>query len=138
MKEKYKIAHMKAAHVYAELSYCKRKQVGCVIVKGDRIISIGYNGTPEGWDNTCEDKDGTTLPEVLHAELNAIGKLAEDDGGGRNASLFVTISPCLPCAVLIKRAGIKEVYYYEEYRTSEGIEFLRKCGILVEQVIYEK
>lgn len=136
MKEKYKIAHMKAAYVYAELSHCKRKQVGCVIVKGTRLISIGYNGTPEGWDNCCEDEMGNTKPEVLHAELNAIGKLAEENGGGKDAALFVTMSPCLPCAVLIKRAGIKEVYYHEEYRGTEGIDFLQECGIHVEKINY--
>ena len=128
MKYKYKKAHMAAAEVYAELSYAKRKKVGCVIVRDDRIISIGYNGTPSGWDNECEHttlwKDGkqlsspilVTKPEVLHAETNAIAKLASSTESGEGAILFLSsFSPCMDCAKLIYQSGIKEVYYKENY-----------------------
>ena len=126
MEKKYKKAHMAAAEVYAELSYAKRKKVGCVIVKDDRIISIGYNGTPSGWNNECEYttlwKDGkqlsspilVTKPEVLHAETNAIAKLASSTESGEGAILFLSsFSPCMDCAKLIYQSGIKEVYYKE-------------------------
>lgn len=132
MKPKEAIAHMKSAYAYAELSHCKRRQVGCVIVKDHTPIAIGYNGTPEGWDNCCEGSDGLTLPHVIHAEANAVGKLAANVGGGRGASVFVTIVPCLSCAIQLASAKIKELYYAEEYRNlTEGVEHLRKNGITV-------
>ena len=123
----------------AELSHARRLHVGAVIVKDDTVISYGYNGMPAGWDNNCEDvlADGTTKtkPEVLHAERNALDKLAKRGGvGGDNASMFVTHAPCLECAKSIYGAGIKEVYYREQYRSLDGIEFLEKCGVKVERL----
>ena len=131
MKPRYCLAHMKTAYVYAELSYCKKHQVGCVIVKENRIISIGFNGTPPGWENNCEDENGKTRPEVYHAEANAIAKLAKSVESGKDASLFVTTMPCFDCAKLISQTGIKEVFYSEPYKNTEGIEFLKKCNIAI-------
>lgn len=144
MKEKYIKAHMAVAHQYAKLSSAVRLQVGCIIVKDNRIISIGYNGMPTGWDNCCENHIGTdstgepilkSKPEVLHAETNAIAKLASCGESGKDASLFVTHQPCIDCAKIIYQSGIKEVYYAHEYRESAGIEFLDKCGIQVKKVV---
>ena len=142
MKNKYVKAHMAVAHQYAMLSSAIRLQVGCIIVKDNRIISIGYNGMPTGWDNCCEDiigdNNGTPVlkskPEVLHAETNAIAKLASTYESGKDASLFVTHQPCLDCAKIIYQSGIKEVYYAHEYRASTGVDFLRQCGIETIQV----
>lgn len=138
MKTKYKQAHMKAAHLYAELSTAKRLKVGALVVKDDRIISIGYNGMPAGWDNDCEHEleDGTikTKPEVLHAETNSIAKLARSTESGLDADLFVTHSPCLDCAKLIYQAGIKRVYYATNYRDDAGINFLQASGVEVERL----
>ncbi len=153
---------MKAAEVYAELSTAKRLQVGCVIVKDNTIIGIGYNGMPSGWDNNCEDVEyilkeecrqsdrfmmhnGYTesahgwsrlhsKKEVLHAETNAIAKVSRSTNSSESASLFVTHAPCLECAKIIHQAAIKEVYYRHNYRTKDGIEFLKKCNIGVQQV----
>jgi dCMP deaminase len=144
MKEKFKRAYMDVAARFAELSYARRLHVGAVIVKNDSIISFGYNGTPAGWDNNCEDvvmhSDETvslkTKPEVLHAERNALDKLANHGGLGSNgAAMFVTHSPCLECAKSIYGAGIKELYYKHSYHSQDGIAFLQKCGILVEKII---
>jgi dCMP deaminase len=124
----------------AELSHARRLQVGAVIVKDDTVISYGYNGMPAGWDNNCEDEvyqqDGTaglkTKPEVLHAERNALDKLAKRGGaGGEGASMFTTHAPCLECAKSIYGAGIKNVYFREQYRSDDGVEFLKKCGVNV-------
>jgi dCMP deaminase len=138
MKEKFKQTYMKTAQTFAELSHAQRLKVGCIIVKDDRIISIGYNGMPAGWSNICEDtsEDGSlkTKPEVLHAESNAIAKLAKSNESGHGASLFVTHSPCLECAKLIYQSGITEVYYQDEYRETTGIEFLRKSKILIQKL----
>ena len=125
---------MEVAHVYAKLSYCKRKQVGCVIVKDDRLISIGFNGTPPGWENVCEDDNNTTKREVFHAEANAVAKLAKSHESGAGATLFVTCAPCIDCAKLIVQSGIAEVFYDEEYRGTDGVDFLRKCGVIVTQL----
>lgn len=156
MKPKFIDYYMNVAKLTAELSYAVRLKVGCIIVKDDRIISIGYNGTPAGWDNTCEDRvyanewsvdaeiwqyedeEGNpynlkTKPEVLHAERNAIDKLARSPESGLGATLFVTHSPCLECAKSIKGAGITDVIYLNEYRSSDGLNFLRKSGINVHQ-----
>ena len=141
MKEKFKQAYMQTAQTFAELSHARRLQVGCIIVKDDRIISIGYNGMPAGWDNNCEDEflheDGSvtnkTKSEVLHAETNAIAKLARSSEIGEGASLFVTHSPCLECAKLIYQAGIKEVYYENHYRDTTGVNFLLKSGVVIER-----
>jgi dCMP deaminase len=133
MKYKYTQAHMRAAHLYAELSTARRLKVGALIVKDDRIISIGYNGMPSGWDNNCEHEqaDGTikTKPEVLHAETNAIAKLARSTESGLDADLFVTHSPCLDCAKLIYQSGIRRVYYANAYRDDSGISFLKASNV---------
>ena len=142
MIKKIDHAHMKAAEGYSELSYAKRLKVGAIITKDDRVISIGYNGTPAGWDNDCEDKvwtqDGDytlkTKPEVIHAEANAIGKLARSSESGINATMYLTHSPCFDCAKLIHVAGINKVFYRTQYRNTEGIEFLNKCNIEVEKI----
>jgi dCMP deaminase len=138
MKPKYQTAHMRAAHIYSELSHARRLKVGALIVKDDRIISIGYNGMPRGWDNNCEylQEDGTlkTKPEVLHAETNALAKLARSTESGLDADLFVTHSPCLDCAKLIFQSGIRRVYYANDYRDDSGISFLKASGITVEKI----
>jgi dCMP deaminase len=138
MKPKYQTAHMRAAHLYAELSTARRLKVGALVVKDDRIISIGYNGMPKGWDNNCEyeQEDGAlkTKPEVLHAETNAIAKLARSTESGLDADLFVTHSPCLDCAKLIYQSGIRRVYYANDYRDDSGINFLKYSGIAVEKI----
>ncbi len=136
---------MKTAKLFAEHSYAKRKKVGAVVVKDDRIISIGYNGMPTGWNNICEywsetaqlESEWKTKPEVLHAESNAIAKLARSSESGNGASLFVTCSPCLDCAKLIYQSGIQEVFYNQEYRSNDGIEFLTKCNIPVRKLEIE-
>lgn len=133
MKAKYKIAHMLAARVYAGLSYAQRRKVGCVIVKDDTIIGIGYNGTPPGWDNRCEE-NGVTKPEVMHAEQNALDKVTRGTISSASSSLFVTTAPCMECAKRILGAGIREVYYSEIYRSDDGILFLMKAGVHVEHV----
>ena len=143
IKEKYLGAYMKTARVFAELSTSKRKQVGAVVVKDNRIISIGYNGMPSGWDNECEvmsytDFTGTVVTKtkavVLHAESNAIAILAKSTESGDGASMFITCSPCIECAKMIFQSGIKEVFYSEDYRDDRGIIFLNKCGITVKQI----
>jgi dCMP deaminase len=138
MKTKYKLAHMQAAHLYAGLSTARRLKVGALVIKDDRIISIGYNGMPTGWDNNCELEleDGSikTKPEVLHAETNALAKLARSTESGLDADLFVTHSPCLDCAKLIYQSGIRRVYYASAYRDDSGITFLKNSGVEVEQL----
>lgn len=169
MKEKFKHAYMDTAKRFAELSPAKRMHVGAIVVKDDRIISIGYNGMPVGWDNECEDKEYmnaakagfmsqeaieerfpyleynkdvdayrryrlVTKDEVLHAESNAIAKLAKSNESGLGAALFVTHSPCIHCAKLILQSGIGSVYYGEAYRDNAGLEFLSKSGITVEKL----
>ena len=122
----------------AELSHARRLQVGAVVVKDDTVISYGYNGTPAGWDNNCEDtlEDGTlkTKPEVLHAESNAVAKLAKSINSGSGADIFITHAPCLECAKLIYQSGIRRVYFGKNYRDSSGIEFLQKSGIEVNKL----
>ena len=134
---------MDIARRTAELSHARRLHVGAIVVKDDRIISIGYNGMPAGWDNNCEDeikwpngdiKFLTTKPEVLHAETNAIAKLARSNESGLGSDMFITHSPCLDCAKLIFQSGIKRVFYSEEYRDDTGTEFLKKSGIEVTHV----
>ena len=133
---------MQTAETFAELSHARRLHVGAIVVKDDRIISIGYNGMPAGWDNDCEDviqhsDDTTSLktkPEVLHAETNAIAKLARSNESGLGADIFITHAPCLDCAKLIYQSGINRVYYGENYRSDEGVKFLTKSGITVEQI----
>lgn len=136
---------MKTAEIFADLSTARRLHVGAIIVKDDRIISIGYNGMPSGWDNNCEiamvefvnDVMDITLkskPEVLHAETNAIAKLAKSNESGDNATMFITHSPCLDCAKLIFQSGINTVYYRNSYRSEDGINFLEKCNVRVEKI----
>ena len=174
MKEKFTRAYMKVAQTFAELSSAKRLQVGAIVVKEDRIISIGYNGMPAGWDNNCEDKtymepngwmdppeiearypyeedsyeqlgDETmhvtkrrynlkTKPEVLHAEMNCLMKLAKSTQSGDQATMFITHAPCIDCAKLIYQSGINAVYYRGDYRSDEGIKFLTKSGVSVVQL----
>lgn len=135
MKIRMKLAHMRAALVYAELSYAKRRKVGCVIVKDDTIV-IGYNGTPPGWDNNCEDPaTGLSLPEVIHAEQNALDKLVRSNVSSVGASVFITTQPCIDCAKRLLGAQVAAVYYRDEYRNLDGVEFLRRAGIPVEKLI---
>lgn len=164
MKKKFVDAHMKAAEVYADLSSATRLKVGCVVVKDNTIIGIGYNGMPSGWDNQCEDvffierdevadhyrvesliqlgytetPHGWTKtkskPEVLHAETNAIAKVSQSTNSSKDAALFVTHAPCLDCAKLIHQSGITNVYYKNKYRSDDGVNFLNKCGVNVHHV----
>ena len=123
--------YLRMAQIWAENSYCKRRQVGALVVKDKMIISDGYNGTPSGFDNICEDETNTTYPYVLHAEANAITKLARSSNNSDGATLYVTASPCIECSKLIIQAGIKRVIYGEEYRLSDGLDLMRKAGIEV-------
>lgn len=175
MKQKFKEAYMKTAETFSELSHARRLHVGAIVVKDNRIISIGYNGMPAGWDNNCEDVEWMgdaggwldpeeieerwpyegemitfhgdetvnrrmnryrlkTKPEVLHAETNAISKLAKSTESGNGASMFITHSPCLDCAKLIFQSGINSVFYRNSYRSEDGIKFLEQSGVTVEQI----
>lgn len=131
MKEKHIRAFMKTAKNFAECSTANRLHVGCIAVKDNKIISIGYNGTPNGWSNKCEDENNKTLPEVLHAESNMLMKLARTTGGAEGSTIFITHSPCLECAKIIYQSGIVTVYYETDYRSADGIDFLKKCGVKV-------
>ena len=121
--------YLKMATIWAENSYCRRRQVGAIIVKNQMIISDGYNGTPSGFENVCEDENGITKPYVLHAEANAITKVARSNNSSDGATLYVTASPCLECAKLIIQAGIKRVVYNELYRICDGIDLLKRAGV---------
>ena len=123
------LRYLRMASIWAENSYCNRRKVGCLVVKDKMIISDGYNGTPSGFENVCEDENNVTKPYVLHAEANAITKLARSSNNSDNATLYVTASPCIECAKLIIQAGIKRVVYGEKYRISDGIELLARAGI---------
>jgi dCMP deaminase len=138
MKSKFVAAYMDVAQRFADLSSAVRLKVGAIIVKDDRIVSIGYNGMPSGWDNCCEDQvwnvhDGScelkTKPEVLHAEMNALMKLARSNESGDGAAMFVTHAPCIDCAKGIYQAGVVEVYYKYSYRNTAGLDFLQKCNL---------
>ena len=126
---KFDIAYLKMATEWAKLSYCERKKVGALIVKDRMIISDGYNGTPSGFENCCEDNDGTTLWYVLHAEANAILKLAASTQSAKGATLYLTLSPCKDCSKLILQAGIKKLVYIDDYSDTEGINFLKNHDI---------
>ena len=145
MKTKFIEAYMDVAERFAQLSSAKRLNVGAIVVKDDRIISIGYNGMPSGWDNCCEEEVITeyeshtdsvlvTKPEVLHAESNAIAKLARSSESGEGATIFITHAPCIDCAKLIYQSGIATVYYKNDYRSTQGIDFLLKSNITVQRV----
>ena len=123
--------YIRMAGIWAENSYCARRQVGALIVKNQRIISDGYNGTPSGFENICEDENNVTKPYVLHAEANAITKIARSNNSSDGATLYVTASPCIECAKLIIQSGIKRVVYSEKYRLEDGLELLKRAGIEV-------
>lgn len=127
--------YLRMAAIWAENSYCVRRQVGAILVKDKMIISDGYNGTPSGFENVCEDeKTGLTKPYVLHAEANAISKVARSGNSSEGATLYVTSSPCIECAKLIIQAGIRRVVFYEKFRTLDGCELLKRAGVEVECV----
>ena len=132
-QEKLDGRYMRMASIWAENSYCQRRKVGALIVKGKMIISDGYNGTPSGFENVCEDENGVTKPYVLHAEANAITKLARSHNNSEGATLYVTDSPCIECAKLIIQAGIRRIVYLRQYRLTDGIELLRRAGI---EIVY--
>ena len=146
--DKWDVAHLEVAKTYAQLSSARRMKVGAVIVKDNRIISIGYNGMPSGWDNNCEDeiKSGNTgygrklktKKEVLHAESNAITKVAKSTESAESAVLYTTCAPCIDCAKLIHQAGIKRVVYGHEYKSNEGLTFLEECGIVLESPTWKR
>ena len=125
--------YMEIAHVIGQNSNSKRFKCGAIIVKDDNILAFGYNGTPRGWDNTCEDDDFKTKREVLHAESNAIAKVARTTSSSEGSTLYVSLSPCYDCAKLIYQAGVVRVVYNEEYRSRDGIDFLLDCGVECEQ-----
>jgi dCMP deaminase len=131
---KWQQAYMDTAERFGALSTAKRLQVGAIVVKDNRIISIGYNGMPSGWNNECEDENFKTKPEVLHAEENAIAKLASSHESGKGAEIYITHSPCMNCAKLIYASGVAKVYYKHKYRSEDGIHFLEKCGLEVKQL----
>lgn len=124
--------YLRMARIWAENSYCRRRQVGALVVKDKMIISDGYNGTPSGFENVCEEETGTTFPYVLHAEANAITKLARSSNNSDGATLYVTASPCIECSKLIIQAGIRRVVYAEKYRLTDGVDLLEKAGVKVE------
>ena len=134
---KFDKAYLKMALEWGKLSHCKRKQVGALIVKDRMIISDGFNGTPTGFDNCCEDENGATKWEVLHAEANAILKVASSTQSAKNATLYVTLSPCTQCSKLIHQAGIKRVVYANAYKDDAGVKFLEKAGIELMNLPYE-
>ena len=130
---KFDRRYLEMAEIWAKNSYCKRRQVGALLVKDNMIISDGYNGTPSGFENVCEE-NGVTKPYVLHAEANAISKIAKSGNSSAGATLYVTASPCLECAKLIIQSGIKRVVYKDEYRLTDGVDLLRRAGIEVERI----
>ncbi|MDR3285956.1 MAG: dCMP deaminase family protein [Prevotellaceae bacterium] len=131
---KFDHRYLEMAIVWAKNSYCKRRQVGAILVKDNMIISDGFNGTPSGFENICEDDDGATKPYVLHAEANAITKVARSNNSSEGSTLYITSSPCLECAKLIIQAGIKRVVFSDNYRISDGIELLKRANIEVVQI----
>lgn len=132
--EKYDKAYLRIAKEWSRLSYCKRKQVGAIIVKDRMIISDGYNGTPSGFENCCEDDEGYTKWYVLHAEANAILKVAGSTQSCEGATLYITLSPCKECSKLIHQSGIKRVVYLEGYKDDSGLDFLRKAGVKIDHI----
>lgn len=133
-QRKYDIAYLRMAREWSKLSFCKRKQVGALIVKDKMIISDGYNGTPTGFENKCEDQEGSTKWYVLHAEANAILKVASSTQACQGATLYITMSPCKECSKLVHQAGITRIVYVNEYKDNEGIAFLEKAGVSIEHI----
>ena len=133
----YDDKYLRMAAIWAENSYCKRRKVGALIVKDRMIISDGFNGTPSGFENVCEDENGVTKPYVLHAEANAISKVAKSGNSAEGATLYITASPCMECSKLIIQAGIKRVVYTDEYRLTDGIDLLKRAGVEVEKAVIE-
>ncbi len=131
---KFDKSYLKMAHVWAQNSYCERRKVGALIVKNRMIISDGYNGTPSGFENICEDDSGTTKAYVLHAEANAITKVAKSGNSSEGATLYITDSPCIECAKLIIQSGIKRVVYDRKYRITDGLDLLERAGVEVEEL----
>ena len=131
-QKKFDQRYLQMARIWAQNSYCQRRQVGALVLKEGMIISDGYNGTPSGFENVCEDDNGITKPYVLHAEANAITKLARSSNNSDGATIYITASPCIECAKLIIQAGIKRVVYGEKYRLTDGIELLERAGIEIE------
>lgn len=136
-KHQFDLRYMRMAKIWAENSYCERRKVGALVVKERMIISDGYNGTPCGFENVCEDENNKTKPYVLHAEANAITKVARSSNSSEGATLYVTSSPCIECAKLIIQAGIRRVVYEEEYHTPDGIELLKRAGVEIEHLKIE-
>ena len=134
---KFDAKYLRMAKIWATNSYCKRRQVGALLVKYNMIISDGYNGTPAGFENVCEDENGVTKPYVLHAEANALTKVAKSGNSAAGATLYVTASPCMECSKLIIQSGIKRVVYSDEYRLDDGIKLLKRAGIEVEKLEVE-
>ena len=132
-QQQFDYRYLEMARIWAKNSYCQRRQVGALVVKHNMIISDGYNGTPSGFENVCEDANGVTKPYVLHAEANAITKLARSSNNSDGATIYITASPCIECAKLIIQAGIRRVVYGEKYRLTDGIELLERAGI---EVVY--
>ena len=130
-QSEFDLRYIRMAKIWAENSYCKRRRVGAIVVKDKMIISDGYNGTPSGFENVCEDENGLTKPYVLHAEANAITKIARSGNNSDGATLYVTSSPCIECAKLIIQAGIKRVVYSDAYRLNDGVDLLQRAGIEV-------
>ena len=130
-QSKFDNRYLRMARIWAENSYCQRRQVGALVVKDNMIISDGYNGTPSGFENVCEDENNVTKPYVLHAEANAITKLARSNNNSDGATIYITAAPCIECAKLIIQSGIKRVVYGEKYRLTDGIELLQRAGIEV-------
>ena len=133
-QQRYDVAYLKMTLEWAKLSHCKRKKVGALIVKNSTIISDGYNGTPGGFENCCEEDDGSTKWYVLHAEANAISKLASSTQSCRDATLYITLSPCQQCSKLILQSGIKRIVYIDQYKDTSGIDFLKESGLEVVKI----
>ena len=138
MYNKYDVAYLKMALEWAKLSYCKRKQVGALIVKDRTIISDGYNGTPSGFENCCEDENNQTKWYVLHAEANAIMKISRNTQSCEGATLYLTLSPCKECSKLIFQSGIKRVVYIQDYSDNEGLSFLKDAGVEILKISKEE
>ena len=134
---KFDKSYIEMAHVWAKNSYCERRKVGALIVKNRMIISEGYNGTPSGFENICEEESGATKPFVLHAEANAITKVAKSNNSSEGATLYITDSPCMECAKLIIQAGIERVVYSNKYRITDGLDLLDRAGVAVEQLEFK-